>query len=113
MAQASQFPFQPMGDTVRITAANPAPNPVQVPTAANIQSYGQYRIVNSSNNTVFLGVGGTAASATARAAAITTPAYTLVMLPGAVEIVRFGNESFFTAFASSASNVYITPGQGL
>jgi hypothetical protein len=115
MAQASQFPFQPLGQTVLIASNNPAPTPVQVPTFASTQSYGQYRIVNNSNQTVFLGVGGTAAQATARAAAIVagTPAYTLVLVPGAVEIVRFANESFFTAFSTQAASVYITPGQGL
>ena len=115
MAQASQFPFQPLGQTALIVGNTPASTPVQVPTFNSTQSYGQYRIVNASTNTVFLGVGGTAAQATARAAAIVagTPAFTLVLVPGAVEIVRFANDSFFAAFAASASDVYITPGQGL
>jgi len=44
------------------------------------------------------------------------PSYALSaipILPGAVEILRFGPDVFFSGFASSASTVYITPGQGL
>lgn len=115
MAQASQFPFQPLGPSHLIAAANPAPTPVQVSVDPGATGYGQYRIVNDSDNTVFLGVGATAAQATARAAAIVagTPQKTIVLVPGAVEVLRLNGDAFFTGFAAAASNVYITPGQGL
>jgi hypothetical protein len=115
MATASQFPFAPLGATHLLVAANPAPAPIQVNVDETTTGYGQYRIVNNGLNTVFLGVGSTAAQATARAAAIVagTPADTIVLVPGAVEVLRLTNNAFFTGFASGATNVYITPGQGL
>jgi hypothetical protein len=116
MASASQFPFQPLGPSHLIVADNPAPNPVQISVDAGSTGYGQYRIINNSTETVFLGVGANAAQATARAAAIAalTPTKTIVLVPGAVEILRFNGDAFFTAFSSTgAADIYITPGQGL
>ena len=116
MASASQFPFQPLGRSHLIVADNPAPTPVQVSVDAGATGYGQYRIVNNSAETVFLGVGANAAQATATAAAIVagTPTKTIVLVPGAVEILRFNGDAFFTGFSSTgAADVYITPGQGL
>ncbi len=115
MAAASQFPFQPLGASHLLVAANPAPAPIQVNVNETTTGVGQYRIVNSGVNTVFLGVGTTAAQATARAAAIVAgaPTETIALLPGAVEILRFNNNAFFTGFAAGATDVYITPGQGL
>lgn len=115
MASASLFPFQPLGKSHLLVAASPAPAPIQVSVDENTTGVGQYRIVNSGTNTVFLGVGATAAQATGRAAAIVagSPSDTIVLVPGAVEILRFANNAYFTGFASGATNVYITPGQGL
>jgi hypothetical protein len=115
MAQASQFPFQPLGPSSLIVADNPAPAPVQVSVDPGATGYGQYRIVNNSQETVFLGVGANAAQATARAAAIIagTPQKTIVLVPGAVEVLRLNGDAFFTGFAAAASDVYITPGQNI
>lgn len=116
MASASQFPFQPLGPTHLITANVAAPVPVQISVRNTNTGYGQYRIVNSSaNQTVFIGYGATAAQATAGTVAPTvgSPNDTLVMLPGAVEILRFNGDAFITATAGGAANIYITPGQGL
>lgn len=116
MASASQFPFQPLGPSSLIVANNPAPAPVQVSVDPGATGYGQYRIVNNSQETVFLGVGANAAQATARAAAIVagTPTKTIVLVPGAVEILRFNGDAFFTGFSSTgAADIYVTPGQGL
>jgi hypothetical protein len=79
------------------------------------QSTGQYRIINSSANTVFLGVGGTAAEATANAVAPVagTPSAAIVLVAGAVEVLRFGRESYFSGLASAASTVYIVQGEGM
>jgi hypothetical protein len=110
---SSTYAFQPLGNTHLIAAANPAPAPVQILVDEPTTGVGQYRIINNSINTVFLGVGANAAQATANAAAIVTNADTIVLVPGAVEILRFRNNAWFTAFAAAASNIYITPGQGL
>ena len=57
MAQNSQIAFAPLGNTVVIPAAAVAPTGVQALVLARLdaQSTGQYRIINSSANTVFLG----------------------------------------------------------
>ena len=35
------------------------------------------------------------------------------LVPGAVEVLRFGRESFFSGLASAASTVYIVQGEGM
>jgi hypothetical protein len=62
-----------------------------------------------------LGVGPTAAIATANAVAPVagTPSSAIVLVPGAVEVLRFGRESFFSGLAAAASTVYIVQGEGL
>ena len=42
-----------------------------------------------------------------------TPSDAIVLVPGAVEILRFNIAPFFSGTASGATTVYITPGQGL
>lgn len=117
MAQNSQIAFAPLGNTVVVPAAAVAPAGVQALVLAKFdaQSTGQYRIINSSANTVFLGIGGTAAEATANAVAPVagTPSSAIVLVPGAVEVLRFGRESFFSGLASAASTVYIVQGEGM
>jgi hypothetical protein len=117
MSTNSQIAFAPLGNTVLIPAAASASTGVQALVDARFdgQGTGQYRLVNSSTNIVFLGIGPTAAIATANAVAPVagTPSAAIVLLPGAVEILRFGRESFFSGLASAASSVYIVQGQGL
>jgi hypothetical protein len=118
MAQNSQIAFAPLGNTVVIPAAASAPTGVQalVDARFDAQSVGQYRIINSSANTVFLGIGSTAAIATANAVAPVagTPSAAIVLVPGAVEILRFGRESFFSGLApAGASTVFIVQGEGM
>lgn len=117
MSTNSQIAFNPIGETVVVAAAAVAPAGVQAPALAKfgIQSAGQYRIVNSSANTVFLGVGSTAALAASNAVAPVagTPSSAIALLPGAVEILSFGEEAFFSGLASSASTVYVTQGAGV
>ena len=118
MAQNSQIAFAPLGNTVVIPAATSASTGVQalVDARFDAQSTGQYRIINSSTNTVFFGVGPTAAIATANAVAPVagTPSAAIVLVPGAVEVLRFGRESFFSGLApAGASTVYIVPGEGI
>jgi len=117
MASNSQIAFAPLGNSVVIPAAAVAPTGVQalVKSVLDAQATGQYRIVNASTNTVFLGVGSTAAIATANAVAPVagTPSSAIVLLPGAIEILRFGRASFFSGLASAASTVYIVQGEGI
>jgi len=117
MSTNSQIAFAPLGKTIVVAAAASAPTGVQalVDARFDAQSTGQYRIINSSANTVFLGVGSTAAIATANAVAPVagTPSSAIVLVPGAVEVLRFGRDSFFSGLASAASTVYIVQGEGM
>lgn len=117
MATNSQIPFNPQGLTIAVAANVAAPAGVQAPVFAQLsnQAVGQFRIVNSSTNTVHLGVGATAALAqsNAVAAAAGAPAAGIPLLAGAVEIIRFAPDVFFSGVAAGASTVFVTPGQGL
>lgn len=113
----SQIAFNPQGKTIVVAADAIAPSGVQAPVLDfnNQQASGEYRFVNAGTNTVFLGVGSTAAAAAANAVApiAGTPSSAVVLLPGAIEILRFGVNSFFSGLASGATTLYVTPGQGL
>ena len=102
--------FSPTGNTINFTAASSAPTSVQASINADKIGFGHYRIVNSGSVTVFIGAGATAAQATANAVVATSPP----ILPGAVEIMRFSPNFFFTAItASGTAVVYVTPGEGI
>jgi hypothetical protein len=117
MSTNSQIPFTPLGDTVAVAAAATAPIGIQAPVYARreAQNSGQYRIVNGGVNTVFIGIGATATEAQANSVAPVggSPTAAIPLLPGAVEIIRFNKDTFFSGFASAGTTVYITPGQGL
>jgi len=116
MAEYSVTGFLPLGNSIAITGATSAPTAIQAPSNAALQtsSNQQFRVVNSGTNTVFLGVGATAAAALANAVLITSSQASIPMLPGSVEILSFPMNSYFTALTASGSAVvYITPGQGL
>jgi hypothetical protein len=117
MSTNSQIAFAPLGNTVVIPASTSASTGVQalVFSRLDAQSTGQYRIINSSSNTVFLGVGSTAAIAEANAVAPVagTPSAAIVLVPGAVEILRFARTSYFSGLASAAATVYIVQGEGM
>lgn len=114
MATNSQIAFNPQGNTVVVAADPTAPLGVQAPAGA-VNPRGQYRVVNPSAVTVHLGVGATAAAAQANAvaAAAGVPAAGIPLVPGAVEILRFSAEAYFSGYSASAATVYITPGEGL
>ena len=117
MANNSQIAFTPLGKTVVVAAAGTAPTGVQAPVLVKFdpQNAGQYRFVNAGNETVFLGTGPTAALAQAAAVAPVagTPSDAIVLVPGAVEILRFNKDTFFSGLAAAATTVYVTPGQGI
>jgi len=35
------------------------------------------------------------------------------LVPGAVEVIRFNKDTFFSGLAAAAATVYVTPGEGL
>jgi len=117
MSNNSQISFNPQGKTIVVPADGTAPAGVQAPVFAKFdpQAVGQYRIVNAGTTTVFLGIGGTAAEATANAVAPVagTPSDAIVLLPGAVEILRFTANTFFSGLSSAAATVYIVQGEGM
>ena len=117
MATNSQIAFNPQGKTVALAASGTAPAGVQVPVYEkfNPQATGQYRFVNAGTNTVFLGTGQSAAEAQAAAVAPVagTPSDAIVLVPGAVEIIRFNRDTFFSGLAAAATTFYVTPGEGL
>ena len=117
MAANSQIAFKPQGNTVVVASTTSAPLGVQVLVNGRYSAAatGQYRVINSGSVIVHLGVGATAAEAQANAIAPVagTPSSAIVLLPGAVEVLRFAPEAFFSGLSSSASTVYITQGQGL
>ncbi len=117
MSTNSQIAFTPLGKTVVVAAAGTASTGVQAPVYVKFdpQNTGQYRFVNSGANTVFLGTGPTATLAEAAAVAPVagTPSDAIVLVPGAVEILRFNKDTFFSGLASAATTVYVTPGQGI
>ena len=117
MSTNSQLAFNPLGSTVVVSAAAIAPTGVQAPlkTGASRPAGGQYRVVNAGTVTVFLGVGATAEIAQGGAVAPVagTPSNAVVLVPGAVEVLSFGEDAYFSGLASVASTVYITQGTGV
>jgi len=113
----SQIPFAPFGETIVVAADAAAPAGIQAPVYVKLdpQNAGQYRFVNAGTNTVFLGTGASAADATANAVApiAGNPSPAIVLLPGAIEILRFNQSTYFSGLAAGATTVYVTPGQGL
>jgi hypothetical protein len=117
MSTNSQIAFSPLGKTIVVAAAGTAPTGVQAPVYEkfNPQATGQYRFVNAGTNTVFLGTGTSAGEATANAVAPVAgnPSPAIVLVPGAVEILRFNKDTYFSGLASGDTTVYVTPGQGI
>lgn len=117
MSTNSQIAFTPLGKTIVVAAAASAPTGIQAPVYAKFdpQNAGQYRFINNGTTTVFLGTGASAAEATTNAVAPVagTPSAAIVLVPGAVEILRFNKDTYFSGLSSAAATVYITPGQGL
>jgi len=104
--------FTPMGNTVTFTANTATPTGVQVPSTT--LGGNQYRILNSGNVTVFLGIGNTASNAANNAVVITNNAFAYPLLAGTDEILTFAPNWYFSGITASGSAVvYITPGDGL
>ena len=71
MANGSQIPFNPLGETVAITANVAPPLGVQALVESKFGAFapGQYRVINNGTLTVHLGTGSTAAQAQSNAVA--------------------------------------------
>jgi hypothetical protein len=106
--------FQPLGNTITFTAAVSPPTAVQAKAGGSNQP-SDYRIINgSTTQTVFLGVGATAAIAANNAVTFSSNnASCIPLLPGTDEILTFGPSFFFTGAAGANAVVYITPGEGV
>ena len=104
-------PFSPSGNTVVFAAATSAPTPVQA--ISTTLGGNQYRVINSGTVIAYLGVGNTAANATANAVVVSTTASSIPLLPGTDEILTFVPNAYFTAITvSSSANIYVTCGDG-
>lgn len=117
MSSNSQIAFTPLGETIVVAAAAVAPAGIQATVYPKYdpQNAGQYRFINIGTATVFLGTGNSAAEATANAVAPVAgnPSPAIVLVPGAVEVLRFNQSTYFSGLSSEATTVYVTPGQGL
>jgi len=108
---AVSAPFTRSGNTTVFTAATSAPTPVQA--VSTTLGGNQYRILNAGSVIAFLGVGNSAAGATANAVVATSSQASLPLLPGTDEIITFVPNAYFTGITSSGTAViYITPGDG-
>ena len=104
--------FQKMGSTVAFVASTTAPTPVQA--VSTTLGGNQYRIINPSTVTVFLGYGSTADTANTNAQVVTSSGPSLPLLPGTDEILTFVPNAYFTGITSSGSaTIYVTPGDGM
>ena len=104
--------FTPLGNTIVFTAATSAPTPVQA--VSNTLGGNQYRIINSGNVVVFLGLGTTSTNATTNTAVISTTGQSVPLLPGTDEILTFVPNAYFTGITSTSTAViYVTPGDGM
>jgi hypothetical protein len=104
--------FTPLGNTVVFTAATSSPTPVQA--LSNTLGGNQYRIINSGNVVVFLGLGATSTNATTNTAVISTTGQSVPLLPGTDEILTFVPNAYFTGITSANTAViYVTPGDGM
>lgn len=102
--------FTPMGNTVTFLASTTAPAAVKAQSSTIGGT--QYRVHNSGNVIVYLGVGPTAATANATAN-VSINGDTITLVPNSVEVFTFNANQYFTGITSSGSSqVYITPGDG-
>jgi len=108
--------FTQLGNTIAFTAtSSSASTPVQA--ISNGLGSNQYRIVvPQGSNTVYLGYGSTAATATTNTVVLTTgtSSFTIAILPGTDEVLTFLPNAYFSAITASGSTlVFVTPGDGI
>lgn len=110
-------PFQPLGNTVAIAAGTTAGLGLQANNSAAARLSQQHRIYNANTVVSFVGIGITPALAQAAAVIPTTgaPAGTGVIPigPGAERVISFPAGSCFSAIATVAGTIYVTPCEGI
>ena len=94
--------FTPMGNTVTFNAAVTPPTPVRA-TSTTIGGT-QYRVHNTGNVVVYMGVADTAAGATAEANTSLSGA-TISLMPNSVEVFTFNANQYFTGATTSGTAV--------
>lgn len=110
--------FTPLGNTVLLVGNSTAPTGIQAPVSSGLGA-SQYHIVNSGTQIVFLSYASTAALAQSGAVIPTgtgANATTVIpILPGSGAVYSLPSGSFFSAItpAAGATNIYITPGEGM
>ena len=101
--------FQPMGDTLVITAGTAASTAVQCTAGSNYS----YRFYNSGVTPVYVEAGLTS-TALAVIPSSGTPANGMPLAPGAIEVFNLGPNQFLSAISSAGTNVlYVTNGFGV
>jgi len=108
----SNSPFRPAGATYAIAAAASAPTAIQIPGGSGDT---MIYVVNSGTVPIFLSVGATQLAATANAIIplAGVPATCLAVAPGAYKTFTLTPNLWYSAVASSAATVYVTPGWGI
>jgi len=102
--------FTPMGNAVVFTAAVTAPTPVRA--LSTTIGGTQYRVHNTGNVVVYMGVGDNASSSTSQAN-VTLNGATISLMPNSVEVFTFNANQYFTgATASGTAAVTVVPGDG-
>lgn len=110
--------FTPLGNTVLLVGNSVAPSGIQAPVTVGLGA-SQYHIVNTGVQTAFLSYANTAALAQSGAVIPTgtgaNATAVIPLMPGVAAIYSLPSGSFFSAISSvaGASNIYITPGEGV
>ena len=114
---AKEYSFRPTGETHLIAADAVAPAGIQVSgnSPSGSENYDCYLLYNESSNTIHVGWGSSATQAQANSVEVTSgsPARSIPIPAGAGAVFRFSKDTFFSGLATSASKLYITPGEGV
>jgi hypothetical protein len=107
-----KMPFQAGGQSYTIAAAASPPTPIQISGGTGETST---LIVNTGTAPVAVGIGSTAAIATANAVLPTvgSPSNATVIVGGGLQVhIRTIPGQYWTAYAASNTSIYLTPGSG-
>ena len=109
--------YAPLSQSHVVTAATSAPVGVEAPKIQRKQSEvgGVYRIINTGTVAVYMGVGPSAAIAQSRAVvpSVGSPSDGVLLLAGAAEVFRFGEDQFISGITvSGTADLVFTQGNG-
>lgn len=105
--------FAATGNTVSFTA-----NVTVITAPAQAVSNGigssQYRVVNTANVTVFMGVGNTSAAANASSVVVSGTGNAIPLLANSTQVLTFVPNAWFNGATSAGTgSVFVTPGDGI